>query len=624
MGDTIHNTITINPPVVEGSFELKLICGDNSETFYKISPAESAFTANQETKLNHKIILEKQYIGECQIAVNLGKIIAHTEKFRISSDISVNVKTDKEFYDPGEAIVISIEATKPNGQKLEGFVRADGTFSFEKKISGGYLREVLTTEKTREAGEYTLNLFLFDEDDDKNILNSKNTSLRFRINQVAQSVPITLQSLEINPGEQFEFQAEIFDQSGKSMDGLISIEFISPLKEKIQLSVNSKEGSQIYVPTNATPGEWKLQSSYGSIKEERIIRIREKPLLDFEFLEGSSVLNIKNIGNAAFVGPVNISFGGESKELVLNIKPGEERKFTLTAPNGEYDVKVSGGEKELEKKLLLTGKAINVKDYGKFLIFSEYPAVWSIIFTLIILLAIILFFRYNKKTFSINKKIRQKIEKMRNMGSDSSGKKILEYGNNRLDTAEAALVINGTREPSTVLNLKIKNEIQSFTRENLEKVLKELSQKSNAVIDSKENEFFIIFSPRKTRTYKNEYGAIKLAMDLKMAIEEMNRKYNGKIDFGIGIGSGDLVSNIEKGKLRYTGVDGTISLARRIADLSNKEVLVSERVKNKLLREIRTERIEKAGNTYYKILRISERDTNQEKLKDLLKRTNMK
>lgn len=629
LGDVIYTTITLNPSKVEGNFELKLVCGETSETFYKISPAESAFTANQEIKLNHKIILERQYIGnltgECQIVVNLGEIVSQTEKFRISSDINVIAVLDKEFYNPGETIVLNLDAVKSNGQRLNGFVRASGFFNFEKQIDEKQIIENLVTEKNLEAGEYSIDLFVFDEDKNGEILNSKAASISFKINQVPYSVPLTIASLEVNPGETFEFQADLFDQSGKEMSGLISVEFVSSLNEKIQLTVNSGSAGSFVLPTNATAGNWKLYSSYGNLKEERIIKLNSVPLLDFNFLEGSSVLVIRNIGNADFVGTINITIGEEARNLSLNIKPGEERKFTLSAPTGEHNVKVSDGNKEIEENLLLTGKAVDIRDYGKVLIFSEYPAIWSIIATFIILLGIVLFFRYNKKTFGLNKKLRAKIESIRNMGSDFSGKKILNSEDkSSINNAEASLVINGIKEPSTILTLKIKNEIKPFVRENLEKILRELIQKNNAAIDFKENEVFVIFSPRKTRSYKNEYSAIKMAFELNLALQEANRKFNDKIEFGIGINSGDLISSLEKDKLRYTGMDQTISSSKKIADISNQEVIISERVKNKLLRELRTEKIEISGNTYYRVLRISERENNEEKLKDLLKRTHLK
>ncbi len=628
LGDTIYTTITINPSEIEGNFELNLICGNSSETFYKISPAESAFTINQETKINHKIILEKQYlgdlIGECQIRVNLGETIANTDKFRISSDISVTATLDNEFYDPGETITLNIDATKPNGKKLEGFVKITGLVNVERQIIDGKIKETVVTDKNLEGGEYILTLSVFDKDKNGNILNLKNTEVNFKINQIATSVPLTLASLETNPGEKIEFQADIFDQSGNVMEGSILVEFISSIKEKIQLNVQSGETGSIELAKNATAGNWKIYSSYGKIKEERTIKVNSVPLLDFNFLENSSVLVIKNIGNADFIGTVNIEISDESKNLSLNIKPGEERMFTLSAPTGEHDIRVEGGEGMLEKRLLLTGKAIDIKDYGKFLVFSEYPAVWSIIITLIILLGIAIFFRYNKKTFGLSRKFKEKISKMRDMKSDSSGEQIIDKEKrSNLNSAEASLVIKGTKEPSTIITLKIKNEPKQFVRDNLEKNLKELAEKNSAAIDFTKGEIFIIFSPRKTRSYKNEYSAIKFALELKSLIQESNRKFNDRIEFGIGINSGDLISAIEKEKLKYTGIDGTISYSKKIADISNQEVIISEKVKNKLLRELRTEKIEQSGNTYYKVLRISEREENQEKLKDLLKRTHL-
>jgi hypothetical protein len=628
IGDTIQTTIVANPSKIEGNFEFKLICGENFETFYKISPAISAFTANQETKINHKIILEKEYIGnlsgECYLSANLGSITSQTERFRISSDMTINAILDKEFYNPGESMTLDIDVVKANGQKLIGFVKVGGIFQFEKEIENGKAREILSTSKTLEAGRYSIDMFVYDKNKKEEILNSKNTTLTFQINQVPHSVPLSLASLEATPGKNFEFQADIFDQSGKKIEGLINIDFISPNKEKITLALESGKEGEIEFPANATPGKWIIYSSHGKLIEERTITLLAIPKLNISFIEPSSVLAIKNIGNADYIGNVRIDIGKEIINKTLNIKPGEERKFTLSAPTGEHNIKVMTGENIIEKKLLLTGQIVNIKDYKKFPLFSEYPVIWSIIITLIILLAIVLFFRYNKKNFSLNKKLKAKLNNLRNMKSDSGGGKMLEAGEkSKINSAESSLVIKGLKEPSTIVTIKIKNEIKPFTKENLEKTLIRLVEKNNAVIDLKEKEAFIIFSPKKTRTYKNEYNAIKMALELKTALQENNKKFNEKIDFGIGINSGDLISTIEKEKFKYTSVENTIITSKKISEISDQEVIISEKVKNKLLREVRTEKIEKSGNTYYKVLKISERQDNQAKLKDLLKRTHL-
>lgn len=629
IGDEIAISLTINPSRVDGNFEIRVECEDSSETFYKISPARSAFSPNQETRINHRIILEKEFIGnlsgDCILIAELGNIKTQTDKFEITSSINVNVKLDKERYDPGESIVLDIEAIKANGRRLEGFVRSEGEFSFEKRIENGNAREVFTTPQTQEAGEYTLNLFIYEQGRQGEIINYQNVTKNFRINQIPYSVPITLSSSDVNPGETFEFKAELFDQSGSEMHGIISVEFVSPLRERIQVSLESGELQEIEFPTNATAGNWKIYSNHGRLTEERIIRMNEKAKLNFSFDERASVLIVKNIGNAEHRGNVKIDIGEETRNITLNIKPGEERRFTLSAPTGEHDVRIQGGDSSVERRLLLTGQVVDVREYRRYLNISEYPAVWSIIFTLIVLLLIIIFFRYHKKTFYIKNKLKTKFENIKSVKSDKQGDKILETREKpKVNNAEQTLVTKGIKEPSTIITISLKNKLTPFIKENFLKTISEIAEKNNGAIEVKEKEIHIIFSPRKTRTYKNEYNSVKTSLEILNKIKESNRKFKDKIDFGIGISSGDLIGSIQNNKLKYTSVDKTIAISKKTSDIANQNIIIAESVKNKLLREIKTEKVESSGNTYYKIIEVSEKQGNQEKLKDLLKRTHLK
>lgn len=624
-GDTIYSTLTINPSKVEGNFEFSLVCDNNSEVLYKISPSESAFSPNQETIINHKIILEKGYIGElqgeCYLTAHIGEIVTQTNKFSITRRIIVNANLDKSLYNPGETMILEVTAIKANQEKFTGFVRSQGMFEFEKQVVNGDFMENLATLNNLEAGEYNLNLYFYEEDKLGDILNEANTSLKFSIKQVPYSVPLTLSTLEINPGEKIEIRADIFDQSGIEMEGLVNVELISPKEERSFITISSGNTKKFEFPTNATSGEWRIYSSSEKIIEERRITINKKAILDLNFLESSSILKIRNIGNTNFLDTIQLEIANITTNLSLNIMPGEERKFTLSAPTGEHDVKISAGDTELEKRLLLTGNAISIRE-TKFRVL-DYPFVWMTIIVFVILLGIILFFRFNKKTFSLNRKIKTKIEKMRNMKNDNFGEKILQEGQkNPLNSAESSLVIKGIKEPTTIITLNLKKDQSPFIKERIEEILSEINSKECA-IELKEREAIIIFSPRKTRNYKNEYKAIKTALEIKGLIDEHNRKFNEKIDFGIGINSGDIIASLEKEKLKYTGTDNTLILSKKISELSEKEVWISERVKNKLLREVRTEKIEKSGNTYYKVVKISERQDNQERLKDLLKRTHL-
>ncbi|MEM4719599.1 MAG: hypothetical protein QXG18_01920, partial [Candidatus Pacearchaeota archaeon] len=619
LGDEIIATLTINPSSVAGNFEYSLNCGEDKETIIFYKGAENYFEVGKEIKLNTRIILDRQFIGnlsgECYLKVVLGSESFSSQKFKISNKIKVDTKLDKFFYNPGESIVLEINAIKENGEKFKGYVKISGIISLEKEIKEGYLKEVFITEKNQEAGNFNLEVFVYDLGRDNKYNNFETKKINLKINQVATSIPLTLSSLEIKPGEELIYQANLYDQSGKEMNGTINIDFVSPDKKKnIKRIIQSGSSESIKIALNETPGKWKIISSFGNIKEEREVRIVESPKLDFEFFENSSIVVIKNIGNGLFSGEVNFSIGTETRVLNLTIAPGEERRFTLTGP-GEHDVRITAGEDSVEKRLLLTGKVIDVKEAKKYFVISDYPLVWFFISFLLISLVFVLFFRYRTDTnkLSISSKVRNRLYTKSN--------DFIVIKNEKND-AESSLVIEGTKEQSTFVVIKIKNNIEKNLREKIDKTIKELN-KYSAAIEFKDNEILIIFSPKKTRSFKNEYNAIKYSYEISNFLNELNKKLSEKINYGIGINSGDIISKLEYGKLKYTNTDNSLSYGRKIANnFSNENVVISEKVKNKLLREIRTERIEKDGNTYYIVKRISDKEENEAKLKDLLNRIN--
>jgi len=76
------------------------------------------------------------------------------------------------------------------------------------------MSEIFSMPKTAEAGEYHLNIKAYTLG--KNgILNEGNTSISFKINQIASSVVLSLSNTKIMPGKDLTVGANIFDQSGK-------------------------------------------------------------------------------------------------------------------------------------------------------------------------------------------------------------------------------------------------------------------------------------------------------------------------------------------------------------------------------------------------------------------------
>ena len=269
LGDRIPITVTLTPTAVTGNFEINLVCQDNTETVYKISPAEGHFTSSEQQKINHQLILEPQYIqellGECTITTSLGEESASTSPFTISSGMNLIATLDKDRYDPDETITLTIEATKDNSKPLKGFVEISGVYNANIEISG-VVTESFQLNPETEPGTYNLEIFAYDKS--TQILNQENTSVSFKINQIPSFVQISLPNIEANPEEDFTISADIYDQSGKSMDGTLSFLLISPKDEESTFTLQSGDFHTINLPTNATHGTYTLQSSFQDISQE--------------------------------------------------------------------------------------------------------------------------------------------------------------------------------------------------------------------------------------------------------------------------------------------------------------------------------------------------------------------
>ena len=144
---------------------------------------------------------------------------------------------------------------------------------------------------------------------------------------------------------------------------------------------------------------------------------------------------------------------------------------------------------------------------------------------------------------------------------------------------------------------------------------------SKGLIDWRGSHIFVIFSPIITRTHGNEILASKTALKIFEDLNEHNRKFSDKIQFNIGIHAGDLVVSKENNKLKYTGMGNTVALARRMADSDLNRLLVTEEIRKKMLRDMRSVR-SKEINKYpiYSVTGIRNTDADKAKLKDLLDR----
>lgn len=82
-----------------------------------------------------------------------------------------------------------------------------------------------------------------------------------------------------------------------------------------------------------------------------------------------------------------------------------------------------------------------------------------------------------------------------------------------------------------------------------------------------------------------------------------------------------MINKIENGKLKFTSLGNTLNLAKKIAEISNNEVLLSSEIHEKTMSEISADKKEMSGISVFKIKKVRQIDTDNKKfIEDFLKR----
>jgi len=185
--------------------------------------------------------------------------------------------------------------------------------------------------------------------------------------------------------------------------------------------------------------------------------------------------------------------------------------------------------------------------------------------------------------------------------------------------AEQVLVLKGHKNRASIIALKIKNKIGKIEKQSLEKAIEHVYNKKGAVYE--QGDFiFIIFSPLMTRTAKNEVESAKAAEKIALVLKEHNKKFKDKIEFGIGINSGDVINKVENKKLKFTALGNFVVVAKRLAESSDQQVLVSKEAYERGISDIKAEKKKIAGGEIYEVRKVIDYEKNQKFIKGFLER----
>jgi len=635
-GDTVFTSVSVNPANVNGSFEINLVCGSTKANFYKIAPAESAFSPNVLQKINHKLFLTKEYIGsmsgDCFIEAFLGNEIVNSNHFLLTGDITLNAKTDKTTYNPGETVLVSIDAKKANGVMLNGNYGISGSAILNGNVEKGIATATYNLANNIAAGRYELIINAYDSDT-SGILNQKSISVYYEIKQVPTKLDIGLSEFEAEPNQNYTFSVDLTDQSGLKMPGNVIVNYISPRNEQNSFTVESGSSGNLFFMSDTTPGQYILTAKIGNLSVEKKFTVREVANISVVLLEELNMVSVTNIGNVPYKDSLNVTVGNKTETILVNLKLGEEKRYTIRAPDGIYEVIAQTGVFSATSQLSLTGRAVSVGKWDGLSLLEEYSFIWIFIAIILIIAGIIVFLKFRqKREYDPHARAKEKAERrMKEEDLNEVSKRAFQKrqfvnaATPMINEAQSVPTVKGNKDYCSVVALHVKNyaTLGADAKSRLNEIITNAKDRFG-VLDFRGQHILIIYSPLITKNAKNEMTAAKAAWKIRNEIDSYNSKFRDKIKYNLGLSSGEIVSSLAGGKFTYTTIGNGAMLAKRISDLAEGKILASQQFRQKLMRELKVNKIPMmaGGGEVFEIISMSDVDRNQEKLTDIMKRSN--
>lgn len=630
LGDSISVPITVKAvSPISDPLTMYLICNGKIIDFYKTGVS---LGAGEEKRLEGTALLNKKTIGvlfgNCKIKASLGSDYILTEEFEISDSIVVQSKIDKTEYNPGENLIFEGEAFKKNGEGSDGFVKFtvvtgnDTGMEMLETVNNGYFSVNVSLPEDMAAGAYLIKVDVYEINIDGDQTNKGFMNYNIKVNQIPTSLEVILDNEDIEPGTNLRAKTVLHDQTGEPID---AISIITVKKSKNEIIIQSEQASGEYMELpilyNEPPANWTIFAVSSQLSTEVSIVIKNKSEVSIDVVNGTIL--IKNIGNVPYNDSVFVKIGENSSiNIPVFLEVDKSIEYVLNAPDGEYFVEViSNGESKFGNNLFLTGRAIDIKEKNLMNFNFSNTFVWVFIIVILFGVGFLVYKKGYKKSFfgrkvgnvSEPQKVQSKVVSKNEFAKGA----IIEAG----DKAILSLSIKGDKQRSTFVCLKIRN-LGEIKKEGVEETMKRVSvlaEKRKAFIYENQENIFFILSAIKTKTFQNEKAAIELAKDLQEVLDGHNRLFKYKIDFGISITDGEIVSKINSaGDLEFMGMGNIIASSKKIANISKGEILLSKGFKEKAGGLIKPDEKTIDGTKVYTIREMRNREQHAEFISNFL------
>lgn len=628
VGDNLDLLINIlADPEINDLLTISLNCNNIKTEIYKeyISLKEDEKTRDITFPLIPELIGSSK--GACMIEYSLGPISENLTEFKISDKITVKINDLKEEYLPGQEITIIGTAIKENGKPADGII--------ETQIMNGNATELIVTKiikngdfeiktvlpENLKAGEHKLKLTGYEKNSQEMITNQGILETTISIKQIPVNLEIILDQTNLDPGTTLKGKIVLHDQTGEKINAPVYLSIKNEKKEIIWKSESlTDEEFEYKINETELPSTWEIIALSEELKSESSFTINEKRQIKIELTE--NLLSIKNTGNVIYEELEKIKIGEKIIELEIFLKIGQEEKYVLTAPNGEYVVE-AGGESQT---ISLTGKAIDIKKLKRPLA-SAKPLLWIFLILILGFVVFTLFKKGYKKTF-LGRKIKkpkkhskqtQEIPELKTTTLKKS-KEII----NPTNKAEMSLSIHGNKQTAQVVVLHLKNyehlkSGEGGIKETFTKITNISDEQKILTYNSKENLFFI-FAPEITRTFKNEINALNFAEQIKKIIKNHNQIFKQKIDYGISIDSGEIVLKKDPTGIKFATMGTLMNNLKKIASHSKGEIYFTQKIREKLSKNIKVEKREFQKKDIYILTEVVQQIDHSKFIKGFMER----
>lgn len=632
LGDVIPISSTAtSTTAVTGIFQMNLLCSSGNETnFYKIPVSLSP---GEPKTIQSSLILSRTIIGElkgtCRVNAFLGTDSVFTNDFQISDLINIESNISKTDFNPGESILVTGNAVKENGKPANGFIELnvlDGNstvLSRQGTANNGLFSANITLLKDMKAGDYLIRIKAYEQ---LSGVETNNGSIdkNIYIKQVPTNLEIVFEQpgADIEPGTSVKVKAVLHDQTGVKIDSLTFLT-VKNSKDKIlnQVEKPTDEFLEFPIAYNEAPSSWKVVAVSNKLTSESVFRILEKENATVEII--NKTVLITNTGNVPYNKTILVKIGNQPFNIDVYLKIDQSQRWLLTAPDGEYPVEVINEGQITGASVALTGTSIDVKkasaNIGSLV---RFPAVWIFVLAVLGFVAFIFFKRGYQKTFIgyISSKLPKKSQ-------DKSIGMNISVHNPKSSRAELALSIKGDKQDVSMITLKAKNmsaiknqkDSKSGVGEILKKV-KDIAESHKAAVYEDHDSLFFIFAPVRTKTFKNEEAALKVSQKIKEILYEYNRLFKQKIDFGMSLNYGTMIAKQEPDSFKFMGLGTFMTQSKKIASVADNDILMGERITDRLRSIVKTEKHRKENIDVYAIKEIKKYEEHQKFLKGFVKR----